>query len=289
MKKKKEFVDISVPLVPEFSVDKLPGGTEPSRHREVKKIGIRNLPPIEPLNIKDLKVTRLRAKVRLIDAMKNREKTSREYRKRYEQGDKAAVIELLEKDARFINERWVKEAWLRRGSKRGNKWGNTRIDRRVILGLVDSLADKGMSRERAFHSLSKRIGITYERIKALYYESRKVSTYQPILFPGRPVEDTEEPRDIESLLTKTEEAFKSGKIYSLESIVKEYLSADGDPAEVQRIVSTYINEARTLLEQGEFSSNGKRYNLTESHKGELKKQLSLAEIFQSEAGIGKGK
>lgn len=81
--------------------------------------------------------------MRLIDARKNRERTSREYRKRYEQGDKAAVIELLQRDIRFINERWVKEAWLRRSGKRGNRWGNTTVDRLVILGMVDSLTEKG--------------------------------------------------------------------------------------------------------------------------------------------------
>ncbi len=149
----------------------------------------------------------------------------------------------------------------------------------VILGLVDSLTEDGMSRERAFIWLSERVGLTYERIKALYYESRRVSTYRPLVFPGNPLVETETPKDLQSFVEKIEEAFRAGKIYSLEILVREYLSNGGDPRNVEAMVSTYMREGRRLLDAGEFSVGGKAYKLSKGHKKELLKQLRLAENF----------
>jgi hypothetical protein len=269
MKNKRKYFEFSIPMVPKYDDGKIFEGMDSYTE-----------------DVKELKIRGFRGQGRISDAQKNFEKTNREYRDRYKKGDNKAVIELLEKDVRFFNVPWVREAWLKRGTKRGRHWGDTSIDRKIILELVDSLVEKGMNKDKAFGFLSDRIGQSSERIKALYYDAKKSLRYKPLLRPKKTEMDIEGPKDIKDFVNKIKVIFRDGGVPTVEKILRECSFEGYSPRETKKIVTAYIREAERLTKSGEFSLGGHKYKLLETIKKKLQEQIERAKAIRS--SIGKG-
>jgi hypothetical protein len=185
-------------------------------------------------------------------ALKDFRKVNKIYRDLCKSGDKRAVLELLEKVPPFVYVPWVKRTGLRSGIKRGRKWGSTQIARSVIMALVDALESK--SKEGAFIFLSEKMissegkKYSYERIKALYYDSLKSPRYVPLLIVSKPSKDTDESVGFGGFICKFKNDMQKGVLYHPETLADSVIQIYGSE-KLKEVMSIYIEEAERFLNQ----------------------------------------
>lgn len=117
------------------------------------------------------------------------------YRHRVEQGDRRALGELLDLNPAFILKEWVAEMVTRYTERKlpirraGRPRGTYDRDRLYVFGIVEHLvrSQRTANKEWAFRWLSERWHLSYERIKALYYEASNDSRVRAPILVTRPV------------------------------------------------------------------------------------------------------
>lgn len=131
---------------------------------------------------------------------RNRLQISDEFRKRYLEGDRDALYELLDYNLAFAYDPWVHDAIVqqyaegfpkrRRGRPRGSEQ-DTAGRSLMIAAVVDHLCRiRGWSKDKTFGELEKELcdgcgefaNLTYDSIKRLYYHARSDSRLKPLLF-----------------------------------------------------------------------------------------------------------
>jgi hypothetical protein len=195
----------------------LPGGRQTAGRKEriVKSTGRREIKFIEqtpvqfvvpgmpafdpglvlPDRLVDVKAQRLEAATNLSEATRNFAKISALYRRRVQQGDTAALEEMLYYAPYLMHHRWVQEAFDRAGRSRrqtrgrGRPYGRseeTRDMTRLIGPLVHAIqTDRCCTVSEALRELAYRMatnrdgdkyktsrGISERRLRNLYYEER---------------------------------------------------------------------------------------------------------------------
>jgi len=124
--------------------------------------------------------------VDLVKAFNDAHKVSEEYRERYRAGDRAAPSELVRINRCFFNLQWVKEALYEmclsgRGWNlgRGRQKGTAKLSAHYVIALVRVCESKGMSKDKAFHEIGEKAGLSYDRVKRLYYDALKSPQIRP--------------------------------------------------------------------------------------------------------------
>ena len=176
-------------MMPAIEKDQLPNENEPISVKEVIKQGGlgKFLTPKEPINLNENEL-KFRCLCKIGNGEENYNKINREYKNQYKKGDKEAVIKVRERYPcfYFTNELWMIKALKGKPVKSGEKWNSGTVKRTTIMALVNSLVEKGFSKDRAFHVLSGRIGIKYERIRDLYYDTKRSLINEPFTVSSIP-------------------------------------------------------------------------------------------------------
>lgn len=128
------------------------------------------------------------------------------HRKRYYAGDESAAACLVKINPCFYLLPWVQEAAckaLLRGGvtrKAGRRKGDGLYDGLHIVALVKNLEKtRCSSTDRAFHFLSEKIGLSYVRIKAQYYDALKDSRLKAFVVQTGPASILNR-REVDALL-----------------------------------------------------------------------------------------
>jgi len=119
--------------------------------------------------------------VSIAKAEKNKKEISEFYKNRFEHGDITAISEIIKINPFFLNENWVKGAVvssiyngkIKHIFKRGRRKHDNVIDGMLLVSIVDALETPNRKKENIFHELEDKIGLSYDRIKQLYYETLK--------------------------------------------------------------------------------------------------------------------
>lgn len=151
----------AVPVIPEFRLD-----FEPSTGDEATPVAGGHTGQIQLASIEETTSALLLS-----------------YRRRVERGDRHALGELLDLNPQFILVEWVAERVARyaeteRSVRRpGRPRGSYRRSPLYVIGLVEHLvrSKRAGNAEQAFHWLAERECLSYERVKALYYQGRNDS------------------------------------------------------------------------------------------------------------------
>ncbi len=113
----------------------------------------------------------------------------RSYRRRVDRGDRRALGELLDVNPEFIMVEWVAEAVARHAEaelsirRRGRRRGTYRRSPLFVIGLVEHVVrtKREANLEQAFGWLEKHEVLSYDRVKALYYQGHNDSRLRAFL------------------------------------------------------------------------------------------------------------
>lgn len=149
-----------------------------------------------PKTVGRLRFSKLTSGTRtLSEVEQNRIEISEHFHRRYLQGDIKAVIELLNYRPAFFLETWVEEALLNmmleggppkrgRGRPRGSSKDTTLVGLTIVAYVNWQVRTKGKNVHRVLGELAESgfERLSYDRIKALYYEMRNDIGQQPLFF-----------------------------------------------------------------------------------------------------------